>query len=398
MTQPLTVASESTIARVERSLAELSEAPEDRDLLLPTSLKKRQLGGTTAMLQLIATWRRRCPRGELRAYVEAGSAEEQRRRVEGFMTTDHALFAWALSERLEDRTGRFDARGIARELADKRLAAMSRVTKSERGNKVFLLCLDHERRFAAPETLYQPAEGDEDETLPRSTEGFRSLASELRTAIGGKTRRARRGRQSSQDDGLAALLRELVRNTHDWGRRHPDTGAYDRSVRGVRIELHNLGPTELRKATTEPVLADYLTRTEPNKGDRLHLVELSIFDSGPGLAAWRLHETGHRATQPDEYDAVRACLRTHFSSSHESPRGIGLHEVLGTITELGGLLRVRTGRMQLYRDFAKLPYDTAHDRDEPYLENWDTRSGVTAAPPVSGTFYTLLFPLPYADG
>jgi hypothetical protein len=222
------------------------------------------------------------------------------------------------------------------------------------------------------------------------------LADELRTEIGGKTSRARRARKPEEDERLAVLLRELITNTHNWARREPGKGRYERSLRGARIELHNLHVEDFGKLTSEPVLRSYLGRTPLNRSDRLHLVELSIFDCGPGLAAWRLWERGEGTPSVEaEHQAALECLRRHFSTSHEPARGIGLHEVLATISDLGGLLRVRTGRLQLYRDFAELPYDPRHGEDEPYLQDWQTRLGLTEAPPAVGTFYTLLFPLPY---
>lgn len=383
----------SSIAAVEDFLEQLVDAPSDRDLLLPNALRARQLGGTSAMLQLIATWHRRCPGGRIRTHVSAGGPHEDRRAtVERFIKADHGFFGWALTRgQLLNRTGDEDLDDIAAPLGSARLATMDAVASAKRGQKVLLTAVG-DGPHAEPRVFYKPRDGGEPEV--RESAGFRNLARELRDAIT-LGREARLARTERHNVGLARLLRELFRNTHDWARRDASGVTYRSGVRGVRVELHNIDIGQVSTVTTDPALAEFVARGPSRGRDRLHLVELSVFDCGPGLAAHRLCEVGADPADMDaEVAAVRHCLGKHFSSSHEPVRGVGLHRVLGTISELNGLLRIRTGRLHLYRDFSDLPYEPRRNRDEPYLVDWKSRLAATQAAPVSGTFYTLLFPLP----
>src|SRR6185312_5016383 len=112
--KPFSVNRASTIADVEQLLSGLEGAPKDQDLLLATSLKRRQLGGTAAMLQLLATWRRQCYEGRLRAHIGAESPRESQTRIKNFLTADHGLFAWALADTLFSSDGETDLSSSAR--------------------------------------------------------------------------------------------------------------------------------------------------------------------------------------------------------------------------------------------------------------------------------------------
>jgi len=270
---------------------------------------------------------------------------------------------------------------------------MDSVDRARRGEKVFGMALD-ESVFSTPPLLYQKTNNGRPEI--RSVGGFRDLSEELCRTIAPPS--TAHGGWIEQDvHNIATLLRELFQNTHDWARRDPSGRTLHRSIRGFRLELQGVEMSALDAMSAEDQpLAEYVEHLLPHRGNRLRLVELTLFDCGPGLAAWRLADQDVQdPTVMDEDEAVTSCLRTHFTSSHDNTRGGGLHHVLGTLTDLNGFLRVRTGRLHLYRDFAQLPYDPVLSADEPFLQDWQSRLGITPSAMASGTFYTVFFPLRY---
>jgi hypothetical protein len=134
-------------------------------------------------------------------------------------------------------------------------------------------------------------------------------------------------------------------------------------------------------------------------GRRWRFLELSVFDSGPGLA--RRWLSGHpkgaadpaNPTPEEEYRACVECFVRWNSSTRAGHKGAGLHEVMRTLSRLGAFFRVRTGRLSLYRDFVERPYTGAAGEDSS-LADWTSRSAsLHALAVVEGALYTMLIPI-----
>src|SRR6185369_9936312 len=131
--------------------------------------------------------------------------------------------------------------------------------------------------------------------------------------------------------------------------------------------------------------------------------ELSIFDSGPGLALrWLGRPLGPDERIEDEYTAVMACLHKHGTSSAHTHRGIGLHSVMRTLSERKGFLKIRTGRLSVYRDFVSDPYvgqeeevsDGEKEKSTTYMLDWHSKtSRLNTMPRAEGTLVTMFIPL-----
>lgn len=393
MPEPLIVNRKSTIADVEFLIRELKNSPEDRDLLLPNWLDNRELGGTIAMIQLIATWSHTCPRGRVRVHVQDDDEPDQVERVvDRFLTLDHGFLASQLSDEITNRNGRRSLRSTAHGHIKDRLRSMDQVESARRGSKVLLAAVDgtvHDR----PPTLYQPSAGAEPEV--RTDDGFHRLAEELQKAIRIRTRGDDQTEVQTED--LSRLLHELFSNTHTWARQDALNKTYEKSVRGIRIEGHNLNAREIAAAVgQQATVAAYMERARSKFGDRQHMVELSVFDCGPGLAARQLSPQGVLfPSVTDEITAIDRCLSKHFTTSNEETKGQGLHRVLQTISELKGFLTLRTGHLRLYRDFIENPYRPEDGNGTSLMQAWNPDEELTELAMAAGAFYTLLYPVPY---
>lgn len=131
----------------------------------------------------------------------------------------------------------------------------------------------------------------------------------------------------------------------------------------------------------------------------LGLLELSVFDTGPGFAATYLKNGFEQTSVQEQFDAVLGCFSTGRSSTGDESRGFGLWKVLRDLRELKGFIRVRTNRVHVYRDFAWYgDMFLQSDINAPAERMMDWRRGITQKisedyPDMLGAHVSVLIPL-----
>lgn len=396
------VAASSTVADFEAALAEIAAAPEDADLLLTRKQKWRFVAGTAAQLQLLATWRHSCPQGRVRIHAHTKMEPAEYDRVlENFVETDRGAIAASVAD-IWTRAGDKDLSERAREIADSRLEVLQADPGHVRGRRVLGLCLD-QSPFEAPEGFYFPKQPGATATL-RSLEDFRSFARDTLARIWlGAGSSGIDPLRKPDPDALGELFFELFDNTDHWARKDAGGNTYPRrsSTRGIRIEGHGFDEDkEESMVAAQPALVAFLARPEVTLRDGRHrMVEATIFDSGPGIAARELRDIERtKRSEPnigDERAALLRCLEKHFTHDRSGRRrGIGLHAAMGALSHLKAFLWIRSGRLSLYRDFIEMPYDTEQQGREPYLLDWESGgTDATEMAPSQGSFITALIPI-----
>jgi hypothetical protein len=389
--------SPSSVEDIEAILGRISAAGSADDLLVPNKLSDRFFAGTSAQLQLIVTWRRRCPEGRVRVHVQASDDDERARTVlERFIESDHGMLAVALSGGVYSRDGERDLRPLALPFLRERFEAMDHPNVVPmRGPKAFAMCVD-ETPYEAPRLLYQPRpQGRERGPDLLGKESFKNLAAQIRDRLEKGS-----GGGLLAPNALSTVLVELFSNTDHWAKSDQWDGPYPlgTSARGLRLERHGLeAKREAEMVSGQPALIDYLKHPQLAPiGGRRRLIELTVFDSGPGVAARLLAEqfpAGEAPSLAEEHSALHDCLRKHVTTSPEDTHGVGLHKVLRDLSALGAFLWLRAGRLSLYRDFLALPYDPKHGDDEPFLLDWEAGIALSEAAPVTGSFFTALLPI-----
>jgi hypothetical protein len=86
-------------------------------------------------------------------------------------------------------------------------------------------------------------------------------------------------------------------------------------------------------------------------------IELSVFDTGPGLALrWLSKTKGYTSYSAfgieEELTAVRDCFALHSTTSPSGLVGDGLPIALLALTQLKAFMALRTGRLSLVQDFS----------------------------------------------
>lgn len=373
---------------LERVLADVRRRP-GADLQVPYKLRHRGLLVSASVCQVVLTWSRGGP-GRLRTHWKegAGGLEDQ---VDRLVSSDHGLVAVLASQDVLDVNGRASVRPAARAAANDRLARMDSADPAValgRGRESVALVCDDGGGRGAPRSLYAVRGGF---VQPRGEEDFADLASALlRLRLKDRAAAGAVLPDRAAERRLAVLLRETFWNTDDWGRSDADGRSLVRGVRMVRAEWHTGGSASLvPDPAREPRLTAWLDAAAPEGT----VLELSVLDCGPGLAARRLRETGHdpeHAPVGTERDALLHCMRKGYTSARETAgRGLGLDSTLRTLTSTRGLFRVRTGRLDLYCDTVATPYDGTA-----LLSDWATGGAeLRDRPRAAGTLVSMLVPL-----
>jgi hypothetical protein len=116
----------------------------------------------------------------------------------------------------------------------------------------------------------------------------------------------------------------------------------------------------------------------------LRCLQLSFFDSGPGFASRATGRATEELTRDEERAALLNCLRKNVTTKREAGAGGGLPAVLSELKQIGGLLRIRSGRHAVFNVF-----DRGEDRDLFEFSDW---TGDQLAP-VTGAVISLVVPL-----
>jgi hypothetical protein len=400
-----------TIADVERELSEV-ELKRPARLLIPGKPQKWWFGGEAALIQLLITWGRSRPDATLVTHIAEG--EDPTAQLTRLVSRPFGLVAVWMARDVTDRNGTRALKVAANRTSESQIDLMWQGRRGQQedaaqgslwgpeeavgtevtsvGDRVFLASIDHHPRWRIPQCYFPTGE-------VRHRDDFVALAD----AMAKKATGASGGSPVTADvrGPLGGILHELFKNTHEWARTDGNGVPLLRSVRGLLAQGHNWAEQEaLEVASGSPALADYLSSPGVRTpGGRWRFLELSVFDSGPGLA--RRWLSGHlegaanpaTPTPEEEYRACVECFVRWNSSTLAGHKGLGLHEVMRTLSRLNAFFRVRTGRLSLYRDFVAWPYAGSTGEDCS-LTDWTTRSAVlTPLAAAEGVLYTMLIPI-----
>lgn len=200
------------------------------------------------------------------------------------------------------------------------------------------------------------------------------------------------GRSSVSDDLISSLglfCSELIANTQDHARSDHLNNPYSAHVEGLMVGWKRLDEAIFAEDFEGSVdLNRYWIREKATTEKRVTGVRglhISFFDSGPGLASRISGKSVSDMTLAEERSYLMQCLRSRQSSKGVDAAGGGLPAVLAELKKIGGLIRIRTGRLCIYNQFLE---DDLH-RDILDFRDWDS----TELAPVAGAVLTIMIPL-----
>lgn len=373
-----------TFKEIETFLQTLSavRSTDDATVRLPHKLSQR-IGVEVALIQAILTWSQSQTVPVLRTYIQ--SAE---RAADGNSSsiTDSAvgLCAATLSKSIQDAGGR-EIRAQVWSRARQTVEQMeSGVARFQRGASFAAVAFDGTSR-PAPCPLYAPSGS----VLARE-DASALLEQTLLGPAGAGLNLDQKRRLGTALPSLCTLLYEIFRNTHAWARTRVDGVPIRRNARGVLIRQYRGSKSEMasQHASTPAMKAYIETLAERTKGDRMRLLELSVFDGGPGLVRrFTRQQDLNELTSQREVQVIAESFARHATTSNAAHRGEGLEAAISELNAVDGFLRLRTGRISVHRDFGAIPRGV----NEPLGESGD--NATTGLPPVAGTVFTFVVPL-----
>lgn len=187
---------------------------------------------------------------------------------------------------------------------------------------------------------------------------------------------------------LSLFSAELVQNTQDHATKDHNNRPYLSHIEGMLVGWTRHREKEFHDDFTgHPNLQKYWNN-EANRTDSgiksLRVFEVSYFDSGPGFVSRYTGKLVEDMSLSDERQVLLKCLQHKSTSKCQTAAGEGLPSVLSELRQIGGLMRIRTGRLSMFNAFTP-----GENRDLFAFNNW-TESKLS---PVQGAVISILVPL-----
>ncbi|WP_078084321.1 hypothetical protein [Microbulbifer mangrovi] len=383
-----------SIEACEQFLAKLNESPE-QILQLPVDTSAPAFGGLASAIQASNTWMRYAGQRKLllRSSTSRDVLLDINERPHKFSAAMCAT-SIAMADNPED--------DLRREVNLRAKFAIEEQGKSPFGQQRGRLCwfafVDHSSK-AFDRNFYIEKPGSNAE--PRQPEQIRAVIK----AMIDKSMGIAGGAKSLSGDALECIGRlffELFLNTHEHGSRGESRTDWLRpGLRILYVQGVNLSQEGSDNITEkQPALHQYVASTKAQgMRDQKRFVEVGIVDSGLGycgrwLADHDESSTPCKLTIEEEYRIFKKCYQFRQTSTQLDSKGNGLPVVMDRLTRLGGFIRVRSGRLALYRNFIDSPYQI---NDECGFYDWVSGNTgeccLTTMPSCVGVSTTLLIPL-----
>lgn len=405
-----------TSAHLDPLLEDLARSTEP--LHLPAKIATTDPLALPVALQSVLTWSKFNAGGIVRTSFDFGDGDY----AAAALQRNVVLLAGVLmASRVETLSGG-DATSAARQIARAALSAATtfptRATGQAVGADRSVIAADHVAGLEYPAGLYRRVENRATHEVAHEIDGnARELYARehvdadrrvdwplgwrvLDMGGGSRTTQAyTRELFESEAYQLGQVLFELMQNTHDHARSDDAGFSLRRSVRGIHVRAHAQTRGQLMSgAAAHRDLAEFFARLPESPGnsalsddDRLRVLSVSVFDSGPGLAARILWEQGFRYnfSAGDELRAMLIALRRSDAGSKSGLRGMGLTRVQRYLTKVGGYAMVRAGQYRLSRDFRRFAFEEEADNPRRW---YGSVSEPTVQTRATGTLFTIVIP------
>ncbi|WP_426344014.1 hypothetical protein ACN9MU_01390 [Pseudoduganella sp. R-32] len=384
-----------TIEACEKFVSQLGESETD-DLLLPIDTARTAFGGLAAAIQAVNTWARL---SRNRRIVLRQSQKSPSLSISEASRRPHKFAGAMLAKEIVS-----EANGTSSEMRSlvNRAAreAIELQASSPYGQQLGSLCwfafVDHSTKGFDPNFYIEETKG---KSLPRQLPQLKAVLKamlEKSSLVAGGAQPIK----EPQLEDLGRMFFELFLNTHEHGSRARQRKDWIRpGVRVIYTNCINLSAADVSvMIKDEPALTNYLSSQLPDQNGRYRFAEISIVDSGLGYYE-RWHSDKNMKfegpfTLNDEYETFKKCFSFRQTSSGEDNKGNGLPVVMDRLTKLRGLMKVRSGRLSLFRNFIVDPYKLNDNCD---FSDWNTHflatQELTEMTPVAGVGVTLLVPL-----
>ncbi len=205
-----------------------------------------------------------------------------------------------------------------------------------------------------------------------------------------------------QLESFISIIHELFANTHEHAKTNEFGFNLYPNIRAVHLKFHKRTINNLIQQSKEfPGLHNYFkSNFKLNEQGELYLLEISVLDSGPGIAL--RYSSNSQINNKildvrDEVEIIKECLYRHNTSTEfvrGEIKGIGLDRVLQTL-DGKGFIRIKTGRVDVFRDMKTVRYFHHENSSQIVLNDLQSNSAsyFTEYPRSEGTMFSIFYPL-----
>lgn len=364
------------------TLAEIEHLHVDKDvkeIVLPQTFRKLRIGLLPRLVQFLITKLKKNPSITVNFYQLDLDSEDA---ITKLLSDPHATSALLMADNVISKGGEELKSKINQNLVER--FSISSIMK--RGQRLQLLAIDHSiREFAYPRCFYMPAGTD---TL-RGADFYTQLLHRFLS-----TSAKMSNLDNNEISRVGELIYELIENTEQHGKTEFITGKSKKSIRGLVIDYRLITKdANVDDITgTENLLNRYIREIREDDTP-LHLIEISIYDSGAGIVrSFTQKNTLVGLTLEQEVSYLQKAFNKGISSKPiGTGYGRGLNNVKEILSDRRSYINIRTGRLSLIRNFDSAPL-TADDEQE--LRFFDEQHAtVKERHEVEGTSYSILVPI-----
>lgn len=391
------IPSDCTAIEVESLLSEVFSKP-GQSLYVPIKIARSASFGVSALLVLTIARYSQINRQDARIEVspEVFVNEDSANRFAG---TLHGMAAVWLTHTVANVDGAdADARRFLLRAVAPYVLAMAdrRLTETIRGPHVLLCCFQKATNEFLPYLYSKPQRGSRDPVTGREVVTVRSQGEflsllrdfQLKVSID-----IDRMFNEGQLLTIASLLFQLFKNADVHTVVDEFGDSYTKSMRGVMVRRVTLAAASEIEAYAgkDRNLGSFLSRNTTGKATGA-FVELTVFDTGPGMVSRFLRKNGNAATWlkdislEQEFEYTKQCFEVHKSSQNMNGHGDGLDLALRALAQLKAFMSLRTGRMSLLQDFSSSETQAGFAPKHRFPKE--------KLHPIGGTSYTICIPVP----
>lgn len=397
----ITIDPEVSLKDIENINLEISSR-RHKSLTLPRKLHNKDFFVVASLIQSVSSWIRNNSSGTLIIPFSTEELSENSEELREFMNEEFVYTAILLGwPRVLDANGQ-SATSYLKRYTERTAATLNRTVDETwrplKGHSVILPCFDHfSDRGGLLNSFYQGElifAADAFDLSP-----FSSRLSKLLKSINYNV-----GVKSFQTDfdNLTKIVYELILNTHEWARTDERNKKLFPNCRGVYMRVFKAPPKSFQSKTAVNLsIRGYFGADDfkLNASGELYAIEISVFDSGPGLVSRYIEANAEQVSIEDQVQIVKKCLTRHATSAkgqRSLHKGVGLDKVMSTLSGKG-FLRIRTGSLCVYRNMRKNPYVEEVNSSEIALFDWRTGKSddFSTLPSATGTVVSLIYPMTF---
>lgn len=387
-----------SIESCEEFLTQLSNAGSVEDILIPEGTRNIAFGSYAAAIQAINTWARNSSTRNV--YIKDTGAEVSV-RIDELVSKPHKFCLSMLARNIFVEGSDQSLRPLVNSAARCAIEQQGRSKiGQQRGGLCWFALVDHSTK-GFDRNFYLHSHDKKPEV--RGQLQFRSLIS----AMVGKSTSIMGGAEPLRDeesDYLGRAFYELFLNAHEHGSRGIEKDSWLKpGMRFIYTNGVNLPSSSVEaRGATSGAMSNYFSAIHELPLERQRFIEISIVDSGLGYQGrWRADQPEVEAESDlssldAEYEIFKRCFTFRQTSSGKSSKGLGLPVVMERLTRLKAFMRVRSGRLSLFRDFVSNPFKSGEFCE---FVDWETQEdgARTEMAPVSGVAVTFLIPLEMSE-